>query len=134
MATVSFTIATTSISKSWRGDKGPSGCHRGGPGWGVPRVKTQTCIMHTRITYISHVSHTCVHTRGMTLPGDTQGIVCLSWGHAAVSGCLPTPVLAKYRSSHPSAFDGVSQEPHHIVPFCAGGLEALGPIQEDALG
>lgn len=34
---------------------------------------------------------------------------------------------------HPSPFDGVTEEPHDVVPFCSGGLEALGPIEEDAL-
>lgn len=34
---------------------------------------------------------------------------------------------------HPSPFDGVTEEPHDVVPFCSGGLEALGPVEEDAL-
>lgn len=34
---------------------------------------------------------------------------------------------------HPSPFDGVSQEPHNVVPFCSRGLEALGPVEKDAL-
>lgn len=34
---------------------------------------------------------------------------------------------------HPSPFDGVTEEPHDVVPFCSRGFEALGPVEEDAL-
>ena len=37
-------------------------------------------------------------------------------------------------ATHPSPFDGISQEPHDVVPFCSRGLEALGPVEKDALG
>lgn len=35
--------------------------------------------------------------------------------------------------AHPSPFDSISEKSHDVVPFRSGGLEALGPIEEDAL-
>lgn len=35
--------------------------------------------------------------------------------------------------AHPSPLDSISEKSHNVVPFCSGGLEALGPIEQDAL-
>jgi hypothetical protein len=84
VATVSFTIATTSISKSCQEVQGPQGWR-----WG-------------------------------------EGPVVWGWGCRAGH-------QGRQRCPHPSPFDGISQKPHNIVPFCSRGLEALGPVEEDAL-
>jgi hypothetical protein len=35
--------------------------------------------------------------------------------------------------AHPSPLDSISEKSHDVVPFCSGGLEALGPVEQDAL-
>lgn len=39
----------------------------------------------------------------------------------------------KQSYAHPSPLDSISEKSHNVVPFCSGGLEALGPIEEDTL-
>lgn len=121
MATVSFTMATTSISKSCGG--GSRRCHAPRPA--VPRgPRGMRVPTHTRAR-----THTRVHsTPPAPLPGDPRDAVGTGGGHRR------TQPARGQRPSHPSPFDGVSQEPDHVVPFRSGGFEALGPVQQDALG
>lgn len=61
--------------------------------------------------------------------GDTQKAPLASWPEV---GGGPRAALGQ-APPHPSPLDGVSQEPHDVVPFCPGSLEALGPVEKDAL-
>lgn len=130
MATVSFTIATTSISKSWGGERNHRGL-AGGPGcpavggFGGPRGRGSMRSARTRL---------CTRME-RPFPGTRRAPAAPSRGQPRGRQGPPAAAVPAQTvpSSHPSPFDGVSQEPDHVVPFRARGFEALGPIQEDAL-
>ena len=73
------------------------------------------------------------HRRQRPLPEGTPSRPSLaSWpkvggeGSRAVTG-------AGAGATYTSPFDSISQEPHNVVAFCSRGLEALGPVEKDAL-
>lgn len=43
-------------------------------------------------------------------------------------------LLQRLGRTHPPAVDGLSEQRDDVLPFAAAGLEALGPLQQDALG
>lgn len=46
---------------------------------------------------------------------------------------LRTAPQGRQSCAHPSPLDSISEKSYDVVPFCSRGLEALGPIEEDAL-
>lgn len=44
-----------------------------------------------------------------------------------------TASQGRQRYPHPSPLDSISEKSYNVVPFSSGGLEALSPVEQDAL-
>lgn len=102
-----------SPAKRWR-DSGD----RAGWGWGL----SLACPSHSSQAQEAETPFLRGHPAGPLASWPPR------WGRAsrAVTG-------AGAGATYTSPFDGISQEPHNVVAFCSRGLEALGPVEKDAL-
>lgn len=80
------------------------------------------------------VSVTCSHRRQRPLPEGTPSRPSLAPLEQGGGGSHSRAVTGAGAGCHlHSPLDGISQEPHNVVAFCSRGLEALGPVEKDAL-